>query len=36
MCIRGFGSLYRINDYAASATQNALDFAIRDLASNDE
>ena len=31
MCIRGFGSLYRINDYAASTTQKRarfLQFAI--------
>jgi len=26
----------RLNDYAASTTQNALDFAIRNLASHDE
>ncbi len=36
MRIRGFGSLCRINDYAASTTQNPLDFAIVGLASHDE
>jgi hypothetical protein len=35
MYIRGFGSLYRINDRAAPTTQRLI-FAIRNLASHDE